>query len=123
MKGLMLVAAMAASILTLSSTGVCQSNFTEPLTSRTILPNTFRPPQVFRNVNLLRNINLEKGYVRETINVVIENVASNPQDEYFLPFPSRIMDRIGGLEIRDKKEPEKEGFEVTLVEYDPYQYV
>lgn len=125
MKSLGLATAAAASILALSR--ICgassESNLTEPLTSRTILPNTFRPPQVFRNVNLLRNINLEKGYVRETINVVIENVASDPQDEYFLPFPSQVVDRIGGLEVRDKNDPAKKGFGVTLVEYDPYQYV
>ncbi|KAI9789052.1 MAG: dolichyl-diphosphooligosaccharide--protein glycosyltransferase subunit 1 [Peltula sp. TS41687] len=121
MKGINLATA-AASILALTSLcSASESNLTEPLTSRTILPNTFSPPPGFRNVNLLRNINLEKGYVRETINVVIENVASNAQDDYFIPFPSQVVDRIGGLEVRDKNDPDKKGFEVTLVEYDPYQ--
>ena len=112
---------LATSIATLCSIAASEANLSQPLTSRTILPDTFSPPQVFRNVNLLRSINLEKGYARETINVVVENVASTPQDEYFLPFPFNIVDRIGGLEVRDKKVPEKGVLDVALVEYDPYQ--
>ncbi len=88
-----------------------------------MLPNAFKPSAVFKNVNLLRNINLEKGYVRETINVVIENIDSKPQQEYFLPFTHETVDRVGGLEVRDKKDPERAGFEIALVEYDPYRSV
>ncbi|KAI9843830.1 MAG: dolichyl-diphosphooligosaccharide--protein glycosyltransferase subunit 1 [Sclerophora amabilis] len=97
-----------------------ESNLTKPLSSRIILPSTFKPPQVFKNVNLLRNINLEKCYPRETINVVIENIDSKAQDEYFLPFEASLVDKVGGLEARDKNEPENGLFEAELVEYDPY---
>jgi len=90
--------------------------------SRNILPSTFKPAQHFRNVNLVRNINLEKSYARETINVVVENVDAQPQSEYFLPFEQSSLGRIGGLEVKDKKDPEKAGFLVDVVEVDPYGY-
>ncbi|KAG8532686.1 uncharacterized protein KY384_002563 [Bacidia gigantensis] len=89
------------------------------LTSRQILPNSFKPPPVFKNVHLLRNINLEKGYARESINVVVENLDSKPQDTYFLPFRAESIQKIGGLEVRDKKDPEKPAFKSEVVEYDP----
>ena len=91
--------------------------------SRNILPSTFKPPQHFRNVNLVRNINLEKSYARETLNVVIENVDKEAQSEYYLPFEQGTMGRVGGVEVRDKKDPEKEGFLAELVEIDPYRCV
>ncbi|KAI9761669.1 MAG: hypothetical protein M4579_000903 [Chaenotheca gracillima] len=97
-----------------------ESNLTTPLASRIILPSNFKPPQVFKNVNLLRSLNLEKGYPRESINVVIQNVDSKPQDEYFLPFEADVVGKIAGLEVGDKKEPEKGAFDVELVEYDTY---
>lgn len=109
-------------IASLAGLVLAESNLTEALSSRIILPSTFKPPQVFRNVNLLRNINLEKGYVRETINVVIENVDSKAQTEYFIPFPSDVVDRVGGLEVRDKKDPDRDGFEIALVEFDPFRF-
>ncbi|KAK0266975.1 dolichyl-diphosphooligosaccharide--protein glycosyltransferase subunit 1 [Friedmanniomyces endolithicus] len=90
--------------------------------SRNILPSTFKPAQHFRNVNLVRNINLEKSYARETINVVVENVDAQPQSEYFLPFEQSSLGRIGGLEVKDKKDPEKDGFLVDVVEVDPHGY-
>ncbi|RMZ12605.1 hypothetical protein D0860_02902 [Hortaea werneckii] len=88
--------------------------------SRNILPATFKPPPHFRNVNLVRNINLEKSYPRETINVVVENVDAQPQREYYLPFEQGTLGRIGGLEAKDKKEPERTGFTAEIVEVDPY---
>ena len=103
------------------SLGATTSNLTESLTSRIILPSAFKPAPVFKNVNLLRHINLEKGYVRENINVVIENIDQRPQQEYFLPFTSGRIDRVGGLEVQDKQNPEKTGFELALVEYDPFR--
>ena len=93
------------------------------LSSRQILPTTFRPPQVFENIHLLRNINLEKGYSRESINVVIGNIATTSQSEYYLPFNARIISKIGGLEVRDKKDPERAAFQAEVVEYDPYRYI
>jgi oligosaccharyltransferase complex subunit alpha (ribophorin I) len=82
------------------------------------LPAHFKPPQVFKNVNLVRNTNLEKGYARETINVVVENVDKDPQSEYYLSFPSELFDRVGGLEVRNKKEAEKGRLDVEAVEID-----
>jgi len=95
-----------------------KGNLTKPLTSRLILPSTFTPPQSFKNVNLVHIINLEKGYPKESINVVIENIASIPQDEYFIPFTSRQMETIGGLEVKDRKDPDGGLFEVEAVEFD-----
>jgi len=103
----------------LTTLASADSNLTHE--SRNILPSTFKPPQHFRNANLVRNINLEKSYARETINVVIENVDAQPQSEYFLPFEQGAIGRIGGLEVKDKKEPERAGFVAEVVEVDPYR--
>ena len=97
------------------------SNLSTPLSSHQILPDNFKPPQVFKNVNLLRNINLERSYVRETINVVIENIDAKDQDTYYIPFKAEAIGKIGGLEVRDKKDPEKPVFRSEVVEYDPYR--
>ena len=98
-------------------------NLTAPLSSHQILPNTFKPPQVFKNVNLLRNINLEKSYVKETINVVIENTDAKPQDEYYIPFGAGVIGKVGGLEVKYKKNPDKAGIVSEVVEYDTYRSV
>lgn len=105
-------------LASLTATSSADTNVTHE--SRNILPATFRPPQHFRNNNLVRNINLEKSYPRETINVVVENVDAQPQREYYLPFEQGTLGRIGGLEAKDKKEPEKTGFVAEVVEVDPY---
>ena len=102
---------------------IAESNFTNPLSSHQILPDFFKPPQVFKNANLMRHINLEKGFVRETVNVVIENIDTQPQDEYFIPFKAEAIASVGALEVRDKKDPEKPVFRAEVVEYDPYRYV
>lgn len=96
---------------------VGDSNLTH--SSRNILPSTFTPPKHWRNVNLVRNVNLEKSYAKETLNVVIENVDKEAQQIYYLPFELGTLSRIGGLEVRDKKEPEREGFQAEIVEVDP----
>ena len=98
-----------------------EPNLTTPLSSHQILPDNFKPPQVFKNINLLRNINLEKGYVKETVNVIIENTDTNAQDTYFIPFKAEAIANLGGLEVRDKKDPEKPAFVSEVVEYDPYR--
>lgn len=98
-----------------------EANATAPLSSHIILPAHFKPPQVFENVNLLRTINLEKGYIKETINVVIENVDAKPQDEYYIPFKAELISKVGGLEVRDKKAPETPKFRTEIVEYDTYR--
>ena len=116
-----LSSALAACLTFLSTTVSADSNLSEPLSSQQILPDTFKPPQVFQNVNLLRNTNLEKGYVRETVNVVIENIDSKPQDEYYIPFSAEVIDKVGGLEVRDKKNPGP-AFKIEVAEYDTYRY-
>ncbi|KAL8651725.1 MAG: hypothetical protein Q9210_003091 [Variospora velana] len=77
----------------------------EALSSQQILPHNFKPPQVFQNANLVRHTNLEKSYVRETINVAIENIDSKPQDQYYVPFAADVIDKVGGFDARDKKNP------------------
>jgi oligosaccharyltransferase complex subunit alpha (ribophorin I) len=99
-------------------TSASDTNITKPLTSRQILPSTFTPPQVFENVNLVRNIDLQKGYPRETVNVVVKNVEKVAQSEYYLPFEAEWIKRIGGLEVRDKKDANKPPFKVEVTEYD-----
>ncbi|KAI4192609.1 MAG: hypothetical protein LQ348_003100 [Seirophora lacunosa] len=94
----------------------------EALSSQQILPDNFKPPQVFQNTNLVRHTNLEKGYLRETVNVVIENIDSKSQDQYYFPFGAGVVDKVGGLEVTDKKNPGRP-FKTELVEYDPYRQV
>lgn len=104
-----------ATVLGLLAPSLCAAtNLTTP--SRLDLPSGFKPPQVFKNTNLVRNTNLEKSYVRETINVVVENVDKQPQNDYYIPFPADVFDRIGGFEVRDKKAPEKGRFDVDYTE-------
>jgi len=91
-----------------------QVNSTNEELSRQILHADFKPPQVFENVNLVRTTNLEKGYVRETINVVVSNVDKQPQSEYYLPFEYDQIGKIGGIEVRDKKDAAKPPFKVRL---------
>jgi oligosaccharyltransferase complex subunit alpha (ribophorin I) len=114
----------ATAILSFASTALCavKGNLTKPLTSRQILPSNFKPAQNFQNVNLVHLINLEKAYPRETINVVIENIARTAQDEYYLPFTSEQMAIIGGLEVKDKKDLESGLFDVAAVEFDTERY-
>ena len=99
------------------------SNLTNPLSSHQILPSSFKPPEVFKNVNLVRNINLEKSFVRETVNVVVENTDSKSQNQYYFPFSANTIGNVGGFEVRDKKEPSKPPFPSEVVEYDPSRSV
>jgi oligosaccharyltransferase complex subunit alpha (ribophorin I) len=110
--------ALATAVFSLAATGLCadKSNLTESPVSQNVLPSNFKPPQVFKNINLVHVINLEKSYVKETVNVVIENTASTPQDEYFIPFKAEEMEKVGGLEVRDKKVPELGPFVVVPAE-------
>jgi oligosaccharyltransferase complex subunit alpha (ribophorin I) len=118
----MKASAIAAAVLSFAGTAISVNagNLTKPFfQSRLILPANFKPPQNFKNVNLVQNINLEKSAPRASVNVVIENSASTPQDEYFIPFTSRQMETIGGLEVRDKKDLDSAPFKVEAVEFDP----
>lgn len=93
------------------------SNLTTP--TQLVLPSDFKPPQVFKNANLVRNTNLEKGYARETVNVVVENIDNQPQSDYYVPFPSEVFERVGGFEVRDKKASDKGRFMVDVTEAVP----
>ncbi|CAI7586595.1 unnamed protein product [Penicillium pancosmium] len=98
----------------LTSSLAAATNLTSP--SRLALPADFKPQQVFKNTNLVRNTNLEKGYVRETINVVVENIDKQAQSDYYIPFPSDVFERVGGFEVRDKKATDKGRFVVDATE-------
>jgi oligosaccharyltransferase complex subunit alpha (ribophorin I) len=87
------------------------------LASQKILPSTFTPPQAFKNVNSLRNVNLDKGYIKESVNVVIQNIDKQPQSEYFVPFSASVIPHVGGFSATDKKDTSKV-FASELVEYD-----
>ncbi|KAI8938990.1 hypothetical protein NX059_004833 [Plenodomus lindquistii] len=93
-------------------------NLSQPLVSRQLLPSTFTPPQVFKNANLVRTTNLDKAYPRETINVVVENIAASPQSQYYLPFAAGVLANVGGLEVRDKKAADKGTLAVDVVGLD-----
>jgi len=86
------------------------------------LDATFKPPQSFKNVNLVHVISLEKNYVKESINVVIENIDKQPQDEYYLPFTGDQVSRLGGIEVKDRKDAKAGTFAVDVVEFDPTRY-
>lgn len=46
--------------------------------------------------------------------MVIENVDSQPQSEYYLPFEYNTIAKVGGLEVRDKKALEKGEFKIEV---------
>ena len=52
--------------------------------------------------------------------MLIENTASSDQDEYYIPFRGDLIGKIGGVEVRDKKNPHTPAFVRELVEYDTY---
>jgi oligosaccharyltransferase complex subunit alpha (ribophorin I) len=98
MRSLSLLAGCAAALLSFAHA--------EANVSTQLLSGTFEPPQVFQHTNLVRTINLEKGYPRETVNVVVENIDKQSQQDYYLPFPQELIARIGGLDVKDKNRPE-----------------
>ncbi len=87
------------------------------------LPSTFKPPQVFKNANLVHVISVEKNFVKENINVLIENIDKEAQDEYYLPFTADQLSRLGGFEVKDRKDADSGPFAAEVVEYDPTRYV
>lgn len=82
-----------------------------------------QPPQHWQHNNLVRSINLEKGYAREYVNVVIENISPEAQDEYYIPFEADRMGRVGSLEVKDKKLAGSVPFVVDLLGNDAYRSV
>ncbi|CAJ2501219.1 Uu.00g040720.m01.CDS01 [Anthostomella pinea] len=111
--------AIAGACLSLLSSVAADANITAPSSSKVALPSTFKPPQVFKNANLVHVVSLEKNFAKESINVLIENVSPEPQDEYFLPFTSEQMEKVGGIEVKDRKSADVVGFTVEAVEFDP----
>ena len=105
--------AVFSAALSLLSTACASSD------SKSSLPSTFTPPQVFKNINLVHVISVEKNYVKENINVLIENIDKEPQDEYYLPFTGDQMSRVGGFEAKDRKDASVGPFKVEAVEFDP----
>ena len=87
-------------------------------TSKVALPAEFKPPQVFKNANLVHIISLEKGYAKEQINVLIENTSKEPQTQYYLPFTADELARVGGFEVKDRKDTSAAAFSAEVVEYD-----
>lgn len=114
---------IAAGVLSTSCSILACAAESSNSNAQTVLAKDFKPPQVFKNTNLVRNTNLEKGYVRETINVVVENTDKKPQTDYYVPFPVDVFSHIGGFEVRNKKSPEKGSFPVTAVEVDGDRFV
>lgn len=120
MRVLGLVASCLTALATLST---AELNVTTPETSKQILSNTFKPPQVFQHANLVRTVNVVKSYARETVNVIVENVDSQPQSEYYIPFELGTIARVGNLEVRDKNAPENRFTDVETVEFDTRGFV
>ncbi|ORY57488.1 Ribophorin I [Pseudomassariella vexata] len=113
------IAAVATAFLSLLSPIFADpTNVSSTPVSKVTLPSTFKPPQVFKNANLVHILSLEKNFAKESINVLIENVSKEPQDEYFLPFTSEQMARVGGIEVKDRKNVEVTGFVVEAAEFD-----
>lgn len=82
------------------------------------LPASFTPPAVFKHNNMVRIVSLEKNYARETVNVQVANIAKDAQSEYYLALDAAKFPHVGGIEVKDKKDPEAGEFVVTPVEYD-----
>jgi oligosaccharyltransferase complex subunit alpha (ribophorin I) len=113
----MKTSAVFSTFLSLLSLASAASSARDSSTSTT-LPATFKPPQVFKNLNLVHVISAEKNYLKESINVLIENIDKAPQDEYFLPFTANQMSRLGGVEVKDRKDATAGLFVAEPVEFD-----
>ncbi|KAG6041034.1 hypothetical protein E4U41_006124 [Claviceps citrina] len=106
-------ASLASAVLALVSSTVAAATSQEKLSAQ------FTPPQVFKNANLVHAISLEKNYVKEQLNVVVENISKEPQTEYYLPFTSDQIARVGGFEVRDRKDASVGNFISEPADYDP----
>jgi len=115
---------IAGAVLSFAASSLCavQGNLTKPLSSKLLLAGDFSPPPVFINTNLVHIINLERNYAKETVNVVIENISEEPQSDYYVPFPSWQMAKIGGFEAKDRKNTQGGLFRVSPAEYSEQRY-
>jgi hypothetical protein len=113
---------LATAVLSFAGAALSKSTVTKPASSQNILLSTFKPPQVFKNSNIVRSINLEKSYPRDVVNVIIENISPEAQDEYYIPFTTAQAERLGNLEVRDKKNSTIPPFIVEAVSIDGPRY-
>ncbi|KAL2127347.1 hypothetical protein VTI74DRAFT_10885 [Chaetomium olivicolor] len=114
----MKTSAVFSAFLSLLSLASASSSETKSNSASSTLPATFKPPQVFKNANLVHIISVEKNYVKENINVLVENIDKAAQDEYFVPFTADQMSRLGGVEVKDRKDSNAGPFLVSAVEFD-----
>lgn len=99
----------------LSGVAIAESNLTaRAQTEQKLLRSDFKPAPVFENTNVVRTINLEKGYVRETINVLITNTDKAPQSDYYVPFEYDLISKISGFDARDKQNTERGPLESSI---------
>ncbi|WEW57985.1 dolichyl-diphosphooligosaccharide--protein glycosyltransferase subunit 1 [Emydomyces testavorans] len=115
----------AVALLLTSCVHATDPNSTYASSTAHVLPRNFSPPQTFKNLNLLRNINLEKGYVREIITVLIENIDKQPQSTYYIPFSNEVIGKVGGLEAWEKNAEKNGRFPVEATQFhleSPNQY-
>lgn len=108
---------IASAFLAIASSAIAAAS------SKDSQPTQFKPPQVFNNANLVHIISLEKNYVKEQINVLVENVSKEPQSEYYIPFTTEQIARVGGFEVKDRKTANTGPFISEPVEYDPNRFV
>lgn len=86
----------------LLSGAAADSNGTGPLSSRQILPDNFKPPQVWDVEKLERSVNLEKIYAKEEWTLMVKNSAKEPQEHFYIPFEAGTISRIGAFEAYEK---------------------
>lgn len=91
----------------LFSLTIAESNLTVRQRTEQILKSDFKPAAVLENTNVVRTINLDKGYVRETVNVLVTNTDKAPQSEYYVPFEYDLIGKISGFDARDKQNTER----------------
>ncbi|KAK4162563.1 Dolichyl-diphosphooligosaccharide--protein glycosyltransferase subunit 1 [Cladorrhinum sp. PSN259] len=108
----------ALSLLSSLSLASADSSSSSSSSSTTILPSNFKPAPVFKNTNLVHIISVEKNFVKENINVVIENVAKTAQNAYYMPFTADQISRLGGVEAKDRKDTAAPPFVAEVVEFD-----
>lgn len=100
----------------LSSLTTAESNLTvQQQSEQKLLNSDFKPAPVFENTNVVRTINLDKGYVRETVNVLVTNTDKAPQSEYYVPFEYDLIGKISGFDARDKQNAERGPLESNIV--------
>jgi len=99
----------------LSSLAIAESNLTVRQQTQQVLKSDFKPPAVLENTNVVRTINLDKGYVRETVNVLVTNTDKAPQSEYYVPFEYDLIGKVSGFDARDKQKTDQGPLESNIV--------